>query len=55
MAGCSGCLFRSWSFGFIKQLSLHVGLFNIVTGLSQQNYTVQHFECDHSAQKTKQS
>lgn len=51
MAGCSGRLFWSWSFGFVKQLPLHVGLFNIVTGFSQQNYTIQHFECDHSAQK----
>lgn len=51
MAGGSGGLFRSRGVGFIEQLPLHVGLFDIVTGFSQQNDTVQHFQRDHSKQK----
>jgi len=48
--GFLGSLFWSLSSRSFKQLTLHVSFFHISTGLSQNNYTIQHFQCYQSAE-----
>lgn len=48
--GFLGSLLWGLSSRSFKQLTLHVSFFHISTGRSQNNYTIQHFQCYQSAE-----
>ncbi len=48
-----GSLFWGLSSRSFKQLTLHVSFLHIATGLAQNNYTIQHFQCYQPAESNQ--